>query len=196
MLKGISRSRSLVLPLAGSCVKRHRGKQGKNGVKQDHRDQPHGPFLLTCAVLPHMIARHSGVINNTASESSLRGGTGGPVYTTSKHGLVGLARSVAFFHRSDGISANAICPGPVRTNGGGVPPCPGSSRDCATGHYDRSKSTLAPAGIVSEEARQITEASGLTVVMNRCMGATHGLLGLDPDLTPRLVPERAKGGNP
>ncbi len=57
MLKGISRSRSLVLPLAGSCVKRHRGKQGKNGVKQDHRDQPHGPFLLTCAVLPHMIAR-------------------------------------------------------------------------------------------------------------------------------------------
>lgn len=35
-------------------------------------------------------------------------------------------------------------------------------------------------GIVSEEARQIAEAVGLTVVMNRCMGATHGLLGLEP----------------
>ena len=35
-------------------------------------------------------------------------------------------------------------------------------------------------GIVSEKARQIAEASGLTVVMNRCMGATHGLLGLGP----------------
>jgi len=35
-------------------------------------------------------------------------------------------------------------------------------------------------GIVSEEARQIAEAAGLTVVMNRCMGATHGLLGLGP----------------
>lgn len=33
-------------------------------------------------------------------------------------------------------------------------------------------------GIVSEEARQLAEAAGLTVVMNRCIGATHGQLGL------------------
>src|SRR2546426_2662385 len=37
-------------------------------------------------------------------------------------------------------------------------------------------------GIVSEEARRIAEAAGLTVVMNRCMGATHALLGLGPGL--------------
>jgi predicted CoA-binding protein len=35
-------------------------------------------------------------------------------------------------------------------------------------------------GIVSVEAQRIAEAAGLTVVMNRCMGATHGLLGLGP----------------
>ena len=35
-------------------------------------------------------------------------------------------------------------------------------------------------GIVSEEARQIAEAAGLTVVMDRCMGATHVMLGLGP----------------
>jgi len=35
-------------------------------------------------------------------------------------------------------------------------------------------------GIESEQARQIAEAGGLTVIMNRCMGATHGLLGLGP----------------
>lgn len=35
-------------------------------------------------------------------------------------------------------------------------------------------------GIVSDEAQQIAEAAGLTVVMNRCMGATHALLGLGP----------------
>jgi predicted CoA-binding protein len=34
--------------------------------------------------------------------------------------------------------------------------------------------------IVSQEARQIADSAGLTVVMNRCMGATHGLLGLGP----------------
>jgi predicted CoA-binding protein len=35
-------------------------------------------------------------------------------------------------------------------------------------------------GIVSEEAQRIAEAAGLTVVMNRCMGATHAQLGLGP----------------
>jgi uncharacterized protein len=35
-------------------------------------------------------------------------------------------------------------------------------------------------GIKSEEARQIAEAAGLTVVMDRCMGEAHGALGLGP----------------
>jgi predicted CoA-binding protein len=35
-------------------------------------------------------------------------------------------------------------------------------------------------GIVSEEARRIGEAAGLTVVMDRCMRATHRALGLGP----------------
>jgi uncharacterized protein len=35
-------------------------------------------------------------------------------------------------------------------------------------------------GIESDEARRLAEASGLTVVMNRCMGATHAQLGLGP----------------
>ena len=35
-------------------------------------------------------------------------------------------------------------------------------------------------GIVSQEARQVAAAAGLTVVMDRCMGETHGLLGLGP----------------
>jgi predicted CoA-binding protein len=35
-------------------------------------------------------------------------------------------------------------------------------------------------GIFSEEARHVAEAAGLTVVMDRCMGETHGKLGLGP----------------
>jgi uncharacterized protein len=35
-------------------------------------------------------------------------------------------------------------------------------------------------GIESQEAKRLAEAAGLTVVMNRCMGATHGELGLGP----------------
>jgi len=35
-------------------------------------------------------------------------------------------------------------------------------------------------GVTSDEARQIAEDGGLTVVMDRCMGATHRELGLGP----------------
>jgi uncharacterized protein len=35
-------------------------------------------------------------------------------------------------------------------------------------------------GIVSEEAAKIAEEGGLSVVMDRCMGVTHGQLGLGP----------------
>jgi uncharacterized protein len=35
-------------------------------------------------------------------------------------------------------------------------------------------------GIASDQARQVAEAAGLTVVMDRCMGETHGELGLGP----------------
>ena len=35
-------------------------------------------------------------------------------------------------------------------------------------------------GIESDEAREIAEAAGLTVIMNQCMGAMHGALGLGP----------------
>ena len=35
-------------------------------------------------------------------------------------------------------------------------------------------------GISNDEARKIAEDAGLTVIMNRCMGATHAQLGLGP----------------
>lgn len=35
-------------------------------------------------------------------------------------------------------------------------------------------------GIANDEARAIAEAAGLTVIMDRCMGATHRWLGLGP----------------
>ena len=53
------------------------------------------PFLRTRAVLPHMLAKGKGAIVNTASEASLRGSAAGTAYTVSKHGIVGLTKSVA-----------------------------------------------------------------------------------------------------
>jgi NAD(P)-dependent dehydrogenase (short-subunit alcohol dehydrogenase family) len=74
------------------------------------------PFQLTRAALPHMLARGKGAIVNTASEAGLRGSAAGAAYTVSKHGIVGLTRSLAIMYRDSGIRANAIAPGGTVTN--------------------------------------------------------------------------------
>lgn len=74
-----------------------------------------GTFLVTRAVLPHMLEQGGGAIVNTASEAGIRGGAAGAPYTASKHGVVGLTRNVAWAYANDGIRCNAILPGPVLT---------------------------------------------------------------------------------
>ncbi|MFC4011270.1 SDR family NAD(P)-dependent oxidoreductase [Nonomuraea purpurea] len=74
-----------------------------------------GTFLVTHAVLPHLLSQGGGAIVNTASEAGIRGGTAGAAYTASKHGVVGLTRSVAWAYAKDGIRCNAILPGPTMT---------------------------------------------------------------------------------
>jgi NAD(P)-dependent dehydrogenase (short-subunit alcohol dehydrogenase family) len=73
------------------------------------------PFLLTRAALPHMLAKGKGAIVNTASEAGLRGSAAGTAYTVSKHGVVGLTRSLAVMYRNAGIRTNAIAPGGTMT---------------------------------------------------------------------------------
>jgi NAD(P)-dependent dehydrogenase (short-subunit alcohol dehydrogenase family) len=83
-----------------------------------------GPFLACRRAIPIMLEQGGGRIINTASEAGLRGGTAGTPYTVSKHGIVGLTRSIAFHYGDRGIRCNAVCPGPVETNigfGGGMP---------------------------------------------------------------------------
>ncbi|MEU9267143.1 SDR family NAD(P)-dependent oxidoreductase [Streptomyces sp. NPDC048251] len=74
------------------------------------------PFLLTRAVLPHMLAGGHGAIVFTASEAGLRGSAAGAAYTASKHGIVGLVKNLAVMYRKQGIRTNAIAPGGTRTN--------------------------------------------------------------------------------
>ena len=78
-----------------------------------------GTFLVTRAVLPQMLRVGTGAIVNTASEAGIRGGAAGLPYTASKHGVIGLTRSVAWAYANDGIRCNAIVPGPVFSNAAG-----------------------------------------------------------------------------
>jgi len=74
------------------------------------------PFLLTRAVVPHMLAQGKGSIVNITSEAGLRGSAAGTAYTVSKHGVIGLTRSAAVIYRDKGIRVNAVAPGGVATS--------------------------------------------------------------------------------
>ena len=67
------------------------------------------------AVLPAMVARGSGSIVATASVAGLVGAGGLAAYVASKHGVVGLVRSVAISVAKAGVRVNALCPGMVDT---------------------------------------------------------------------------------
>jgi 3-hydroxybutyrate dehydrogenase len=73
------------------------------------------PFLLTKYALPSMYARGWGRIVNIASIHGLVASPYKSAYTSAKHGLIGLTRTVALEAGDKGVTCNAICPSYVRT---------------------------------------------------------------------------------
>lgn len=58
------------------------------------------------------LRNHSGsTVVNVGSISSFVGQARTPVYTTSKHAMLGLSRSIALDYAADGIRCNCVCPG-------------------------------------------------------------------------------------
>jgi NAD(P)-dependent dehydrogenase (short-subunit alcohol dehydrogenase family) len=74
-----------------------------------------GPFYLSKLVLPGMIERRYGRVVYTSSTAGLVAEYAGSAYNSSKHGLLGLMRSVALDAGPYGITSNAVLPGWVRT---------------------------------------------------------------------------------
>jgi NAD(P)-dependent dehydrogenase (short-subunit alcohol dehydrogenase family) len=74
-----------------------------------------GPFLLCRAFGAGMLARGAGSIVNIASIAGLRGVSDRAAYNASKHGLVGLTRTLAAEWGGRGVRVNAVCPGWVKT---------------------------------------------------------------------------------
>jgi NAD(P)-dependent dehydrogenase (short-subunit alcohol dehydrogenase family) len=74
-----------------------------------------GTFLMSKAVLPHMIEQRRGVIINNSSGWGIAGGDAAVAYCASKGGVVLLTKAIAIDHGRQGIRVNCICPGDVDT---------------------------------------------------------------------------------
>lgn len=88
-----------------------------------------GPFLLCRAVGPHMLERGEGSIVNIASVAGLLGIADRSAYNASKHGLIGLTRTLAAEWGGRGVRCNAVCPGWVKTGMDAVDQAAGTYTD-------------------------------------------------------------------
>jgi NAD(P)-dependent dehydrogenase (short-subunit alcohol dehydrogenase family) len=73
------------------------------------------PYRFAKLTMPIFMRQKRGRIVNIASLASKIGLLHGAAYAASKHGLLGLTKTLAIEGAPHGITANSICPGPVRT---------------------------------------------------------------------------------
>jgi NAD(P)-dependent dehydrogenase (short-subunit alcohol dehydrogenase family) len=108
------------------------------------------PFYASRAAVKKMVTHGGGTIVNTCSAASLSGGRAGFSYTASKHALLGMTRSIAWYYAEQGIRCNAVAPGAIQTkmHMRGVPNAAGLER------YSKYFGTIPPHG----KAGQVADA--------------------------------------
>ncbi len=73
----------------------------------------HATLIRAC--LPHLKRNGDGRIVNIASTEGVGGSAYISPYTASKHGVIGLSRSLAVELGPTGVTVNVVCPGPIHT---------------------------------------------------------------------------------
>jgi 3-oxoacyl-[acyl-carrier protein] reductase len=131
--------------------------------------------LLVRAALPYLRKNGSGRVVNIASTEGLIATAGIPAYTASKHGVIGLTKSLAVELGRLGVTVNCICPGPINTGmTAGIP-------DAAKETYARRRVPLRRYG-EPEEVAQMTVSlvlpaasflNGAVVVVDGGMNIRH-----------------------
>lgn len=150
-----------------------------------------GYLLLAKAALPHLV-RSRGSLVFTVSNAGFDPAGGGPLYTASKHAVVGLIRQLAF-ELAPSVRVNGVAPGPIETDLRGL---------AALGQADTSIGSI---GLSANAGRAVplgkvpaTEdyAGGYVFLASRrdSRPATGGVVKLDTGIAVRGIGRTSAGG--
>ena len=123
-------------------------------------------YALSRAALPHLIKTRGNIVN-MASTAALQGIPYSLAYSASKHGVVGLTKSLAVEMAAKGVRVNAVCPGHVKTPMGSRKPAEGdidwqlmmrNSPKLEDGSCEPEDIAEMVAFLASEQGRKITGA--------------------------------------
>ena len=134
----------------GSAHERLIWEQGADVWDEMMRVNLDGPFHLSRLLLKGMTERNYGRLVYTSSTAGIVAEHAGSAYSASKHGLLGLMRSVAMDAGAFGITSNAVMPGWVRTTmAERSAAAEAKQRDITTDQVWEERASLYPAGRVA-----------------------------------------------
>lgn len=131
-----------------------------------------GVFRVTRAIVPQMVERRWGRVIMIASVASRIGGAYMAAYAASKHGVLGLTRSLATELNRHGVTVNAICPGYVDT-----PMADGAAANIARQTGRTPTEAMAQLAASSPQNRLIAPAEVAAVAVMLASATAHGITG-------------------
>ncbi|KAK6066926.1 short chain dehydrogenase [Seiridium cupressi] len=123
--------------------------------------------MNTVRIARHYMAKSpdKGSILATSSSGGIWAAQCAPIYTASKHGIIGFVRSVAeWYYKSDGIRINILCPSVVRT-----PIVPDGGWD------GFEPSCFTPIGVISDTVLKFIDSDRIVDAHGRFAETNYGI---------------------